>query len=136
MPRVPQASWLTALVIVSAWSILPPYLGPPLGLELDVSSSVEVVDHVLPGLVAVAASGMALALARDGDTDSFAALGALGACALAGLWETASHATLLLDAGDPERPWDAVLFHAWPGPVILILSVFLLIAPRRSEAAR
>lgn len=133
MRAVPQALWLTALLLVSAWSIVPPYLGPPLGLELDVSDSVEVVDHVLPGIVAVLGAGMALMLARSGEADSSRALGALGACALAGLWETASHAPLVYDAGDPERPWDAVIFHAWPGPAILGLALFLLLAPPARE---
>ena len=136
MRAVPLVPWLTALILVSAWSIAPPYLGPPLGLELDVSDSVEVVDHVLPGVVAVFAAAMALVLARSGETESGRALGALGACALAGLWETASHAPLVLDAGDPERPWDAVIIHAWPGPVILALSLFLLFAPRAQEPVR
>ena len=135
MRPVPLVPWLTVLVVVSAWSIVPPYFGPSLGLELDVASSVEVVDHVLPGAVALAGSGMALLLARNGDTESLSALGALGACALAGLWETVSHASLVLDAGDPGRPWGAVAFHAWPGPVILVLSLVLLLTPRPERPA-
>jgi hypothetical protein len=130
---VPQVPWLTALVLVSAWSIAPPYLGPALGLDLDVSDSVEVVDHVVPGVVAALAAGLALTLARSGEADSGRALGALAACALAGLWETASHAPLVFDAGDPERPWHAVIFHAWPGPVMLALALFLLLAPPARE---
>jgi hypothetical protein len=125
----PELPWLAALVAVAAWSIVPPYLGPALGLELDVSSAVEIVDHVVPGVVALAAGAVALALARRGETDSTRALAAVGACALAALWGTASHAPLVLDAGGSERPWGAVLFHALPAAVLLALSLRLLLSP-------
>ena len=121
--------WLAGLLAAAAWSAVPPYLGPPLGLELDVSSSVEVVDHVLPGAIAAVAAGLALHLARRGETDSTRALMAVGACALSGLWNAASHTPLLLDAGSDERPWDAVLFHSVPGLALTALALVLLLRP-------
>lgn len=134
-PTGSQVPWLALLTAVAVWSIVPPYLGPPLGLELDVSASVEVVDHVLPGIVGVAAAGLALILARGGETDSTRALAAVGACTLAALWQTASHAPLVLDAGGSERPWDAVLFHTVPGVTLLALSLLLLLRPPGSSRA-
>lgn len=128
--------WLVALAALAAWSIVPPYLGPVIGLELDVSSTIEVVDHVLPGLCAVAAACIALVEARRGQTDSMRALAALGVCALAGLFQTVTHVTLVLDAGGPQQPVAAVALHATPGPLLLALSLWLLIRPQPGDAAR
>jgi hypothetical protein len=126
--------WLIALAALSAWSIVPPYLGPLIGLELEVSSTVEVVDHVLPGLCAVAAAYIALVEVRRGQGDSFRALAALGVCTLAGLFQTVSHATLVFNAGSPGHPVDAVILHASPGPLLLGLSLWLLVRPQPGDA--
>lgn len=143
MPRDPQRSSdaetttferaLIALAAIAAWSILPPYLGPAIGLPLDVSATVELVDHVLPGLVAIAAAGLAFAESRRGRADGTPALAALGACALAGLFQTVSHAPLVLATGDPGHPVGAVVLHSTPGPVLLVLSLVLLLRPEREE---
>lgn len=127
--REPIERWLIVLAGVGLWSILPPYLGPLVGLELDVHASVEIVDHVLPGLAAFAAALVALAQARRGMTESIPALAALGVCVLAGLFQTVSHAALVLAAGGPLQPVDSVVLHASPGPVLLLLSLWLLLAP-------
>lgn len=136
-PPAPQPieKWLLALAALALWSILPPYLGPLVGLELDVSSSVEVVDHVLPGVIACAGALIARAEVRAGAADSIRALAALGACALAGLFQTVTHAPLVLDAGGPLAPVDSVVLHASPGPALLLLSLWLLLAPPAAERA-
>jgi hypothetical protein len=126
-PRLER--WLIVLVAVAAWSILPPYVGPLLGLELEVASSVEVIDHVGPGLLAVAAASAALVLVRRGRSDSLLVFAALAVCALAGMFQTVSHMTLVRDAGDPLTPVDAVVLHATAGPVVLALSLWLLLRP-------
>ena len=133
--RTPLERWLIALAALAAWSIVPPYLGPLIGLDLDVAATVEVVDHVLPGLCAVAAAYIALVEVRRGQTDSFRALAALGVCALAGLFQTVSHATLALNAGSPGHPVDSVVLHATPGPLLLGLSLWLLLRPQPGDAA-
>lgn len=128
--------WLLVLAGLALWSIVPPYLGPVIGLELEgVASSVEVVDHVVPGLLACAAALIARGDVRRGGADSIRVLAALGVCALAGLFQTASHATLVLDAGGPLQPVDSVVLHATPGPALLLLSLWLLLAPPTARRA-
>ncbi len=113
---------LAFLGLLGAFSILPPYLDP-----LNVDSSVEVVDHVVPGVIIAASSATSVLLLRAGrQLDSLLLLVAVALCVLAALWETTSHVPLVLDAGQPETPWRAVLLHSLPGPAILVLSVFLL----------
>lgn len=121
------------LIAVAAWSILPPYVAPPLGLELDVSSTVETIDHLIPGALAVIAVSVALVLVSRGQADSLAAFAALAACALAGLFQTVSHIPLVRDAGGPLQPVGAVILHATPGPVLLALSLWLLLRPPPSR---
>lgn len=117
------------LVALGAWSIAPPYLGPLIGLELDVADRVEFVDHVLPGAVVVVLGLVALTLARAGRADGMPCLAATGACLLGALWSATSHAPLWLDAGQPQTPWGAVLLHATAGPLMAALSLWLLSRP-------
>ena len=125
---------LAFLGVLGAVSILPPYVGPALGLELDVSATVEVVDHVVPGVTVIAFSVLALFLLRRGwHSDSLPLLFSVAVCMLAGLWETTSHVPLLLEGGTPEAPWGTVLMHSLVGPPVLVLSIALLarmLAPR------
>jgi len=121
---------------VAAWSIVPPYLGPVIGLELEVASSVEVVDHVLPGASAIAAALIARGEVRRGDDESVRVLAALGICVLAGLFQTVTHFTLVLDAGGPLQPVDSVVLHATPGPVLMGLALWLLLRPPSPARAR
>lgn len=120
---------LVVLAALAAWSIVPPYLGPPLGLELAVSSTTEVVDHVLPGAVAIAGALLARAYARRGEPEAMGAMAGLAACVLAGLFQTVSHLPLVLDAGGPLQPVGAVALHSTPGPALLALSLWLLLRP-------
>jgi hypothetical protein len=119
--------WRGLLVALGAWSILPPYIGPDLGMDLDVSSGVEFVDHAIPGAAVVICGTISVMLARGGAAGSLADVIALGACCLAGFWELATHFTLWLDAGDPGKPWDAVILHTIAGPLITILAAWLLL---------
>lgn len=119
--------WRLGLALLGAWSIAPPYLGPVIGLELDVKDSVEVVDHVLPGVLIILCAGLAaLQVRRDpAAEDSTAGLVLMGTCALAGLWQTVTHAPLVVDGGEPGSPWDSVILHATPGPLLVLLSIWL-----------
>lgn len=122
--------------MLAAWSIVPPYLGPLVGLELEVASSVEVVDHVLPGGAAIAAALIARSEVRRGNEDGARVLAALGVCVLAGLFETVTHVTLVLDAGGPLQPVGSVVLHASPGPVLMGISLWLLLSPPSAPPPR
>lgn len=128
---------LALLGTLGALSILPPYVGPPLGLELNVASDVEVVDHVVPGLTIVICAFSALVLLRSGRTtaDSFALALAVGVALLAAVWEVSSHAPLVLDAGGPDTPWGTVLFHAVPGWVVAGAALAVLLRVLSAEPA-
>lgn len=111
---------------LAAWSILPPYLGPLLGLELDVPAGVEAVDHLVPGALALAAAAWTVGLARRGETQSTRVSGAFAVCALAGFFQAVTHISLVFDIGDVGRPADAVLLHATAGPALLALAAWHL----------
>jgi len=132
-PSTKLERWLIALIAVAAWSILPPYLGPLIGLELDVATSTEVVDHVLAGVLAMVAGLLALSFARRGETDSLRLLAALGVCALAALFQTVTHIPLVADAGGPLQPVGSVILHSTPAPVLLALSLWLMLRPVGEE---
>lgn len=129
-PAAPSAKLerrLIALIAVAVWGILPPYIGPPLGLELDVPTSTEVVDHVVAGALAIAGAALALTFARRGETDSLRLLAALGVCMLAALFQFVTHVPLVLDAGGPLQPVDTVILHSTPSPVLLAMSLWLML---------
>lgn len=128
---------LAVLGALGALSILPPYVGPPLGLELNVAADVEVVDHVVPGVAIVVCAFSALLLLRAGriETDSFALALAVGVSLLAAVWEVSSHAPLVFDAGGPETPWGTVLFHAVPGWAVAAAALAVLLRVLGAEPA-
>ena len=99
-----------ALAVVAAASGVPPFLA-----ELDVADSVEIVDHVVPAVVATLAALFAPATI------------ALAICALSGFWEVATHVTLVFDAGTAGRPVGTVAVHALPGLALVGLSLWLLL---------
>ncbi len=51
MAASPQIRWAAALTGLSAWATGVPWLARAVGLELDVATRLEVVDHVVPGVV-------------------------------------------------------------------------------------
>ena len=119
---------LVLLGVLGALSTLPPYVGPPLGLELDVASNVEVVDHVIAGGTVVVFSLLAAWLLRNGriTSDSPVLMGAVALAVLGAVWQTTSHVPLVLDAGTPQIPWGTALFHAIPGPLVTVVALVLL----------
>ena len=126
-----------ALGVLGVLSILPPYLGPVVGLELDVRAKVEFVDHVVPGLVVGVCGMLAALLARRGELAEGALVfvGLTGACFLAGLWQTVTHVPLVLEGGTPVTPWDSVVLHSMAGPVILALALWLVLRARAGDSA-
>ena len=134
---------VTGLILLGALavlSMLPPYVGPPLGLELDVASNVELVDHVVAGGTVVVCSFVAAWLLRTEriTTDSPFLMGAVALGVLGAVWQTTSHVPLVLDGGGPLTPWGTVLFHAIPGPVVTVVALILLwrVLSEESDAER
>lgn len=118
------------MAILGALSATPPYLGPAIGLELgEIDSIVEVVDHVVPGVIVFLVAGASFLLLRAGrvSSDSLVLASAVAVCMLAGVWETSSHVPLVLDGGRPETPWGAVVLHSALGPVIAALGLWLVL---------
>ena len=130
--------WLGALALLGAWSALPPYVGPPLGLKLDIATRLEVADHVVPAVIIVASAAIAALALRGGRrmTESVLVLGAIGVCVLAGIWETATHVPLLLQGGESNARWGAVLLHSTAGPAVLALSLPLLMRAAGPDIGR
>lgn len=93
--------------------LVAPYVSRGVGLPVPVAPSVEVVDHVLPGLVVLAAAGAVLAIRR------FSLVATLVAT-LAGFWISATHLPLLLQANRGEESWPAALIHSTGGILILV----------------
>jgi len=111
--RRDEARGTAALALLGAWTIVVPYLAVPLGLEVKVESIVEVVDHVVPGLL-VAGAGLYLTMLarRRSLAGAQTALLAGAVCFLAGFWVLATHAPLLVDATRPAgASWTAALWH-------------------------
>ena len=111
-----------ALAVAAAWSIVPPYIA-----ALAVDDAVEVVDHVVPGVVSLAAALFVVHRDRGGDRASTPVLLALGICAVGGVWETLTHVTLVADAGEPGHPVGSVALHASAGPLLLALALRCLL---------
>ncbi len=107
--------------LVGAWSLLPPYRGP----VLNTADRVEFADHVVPGVVVIAVSALALVLglvlARRATTDLLFPAGLV--IVLAGFWMTATHLPLVLQATRSEAPWGATIHHSLPGLAVLVLGV-------------
>lgn len=105
-----------ALLAVTAWGAVPPWIGPWVGWDVaNVPLRVELVDHALPAVVlaAVALAGLA------GWLPLIVALAGV----LAGLWMTATHVPLLAQAADGLVGWDTALFHSLPGILLLALTI-------------
>jgi hypothetical protein len=100
-PRAHAGRAQLVLALLGGLSILPPYLGPAIGLGLDVPADVEVVDHVVPAVAIALAAVAAAVLARRGEEAerSLLSLALLGLCFLGGLWQAATHLPLVLEGG-------------------------------------
>ncbi len=116
-------------LFAGAWALLPPYSGP----ALDTAMRVEIADHVVPGIAVLVVSVVSLLVARNGAGGAGFMLVAGLAVLLAGLWMTATHVPLVIDATRDRAPAGATLYHAAPGVAVLALG-FLWAAFYWSEA--
>jgi len=113
-----RLAWVVAALGIA--SIAVPDTGRALGVDVDVDRSVEIVDHVVPGLATVVA---ALVLWMSAERFGVQ-LAAWGAVLLAGLWVTVSHIPLVADAGQGVVGWPDALFHATLGAPILLIGLW------------
>jgi len=109
MPASLQARLAAALAGLAVWATVSPWLGEAVGLGLDVATRLEIADHVIPGLVALAAA--ALLATRGAKPGSVIWLGAGAIAFLTGLWITSTHVPLIPDALDGVAPWAPALLH-------------------------
>lgn len=99
-----------------AWGLVAPYAGTAMGLVIPgLQAKVEVVDHVVPGLVIVP---VALYTMFAGKVSLIGSLAAL----LAGFWMTATHVLLIRDAGRGLVSWATALWHTLPGVAVLAVA--------------
>ncbi len=133
MQALSQVRWSTALAGLAVWATTVPWLAEAVGLELDVSPRLEIVDHVIPGVVMLAAA--ALLAARGGPRGSLVWLGVAAIAFLTGFWITATHVPLIPDALDGAAPWGAALVHLSTGPPIMLLGLWLLLRGPSSDNA-
>ncbi len=120
-----RAPFAGAGVLVGAWAFLPPYTGP----ALNTAARVEFADHVVPGIVVVAISILALFAGSRGDAEPLLFGAGLGVV-LAGFWMTATHFPLVVQATRGEAPWGATVYHSLPGLAVLLLGVAWAVAYR------
>ncbi|MCA1844735.1 MAG: hypothetical protein LC792_16390 [Actinobacteria bacterium] len=105
-------------------ALLPPYLGPALE-PLEIRK--EVADHVVPGVVVLAISAVALWVAGRPAGPPPTALFVAGlVITLAGIWMTATHVPLVAQAvrHQPQAPWPATVWHTLPGLAVDALGLW------------
>ncbi len=127
-----------ALALLGAWTIVIPYLGRALGLEVKVPARVEVVDHVIPGaLVAMAALYLIMLARRTSLAGAQTALLAGGVCFLAGFWVLSTHVPLLADAaGSSSASWAAALWHSSTAVPIVVLALWFVLRSSSADPGR
>jgi hypothetical protein len=108
-----------AALVVAAWAVLPPYVGP----GIHTPASREVADHVVPAVVLLAVSAAALFLVpqmpRPGPFLFLAGL----VTTLAGIWMVSTHVPLVTQARRHEVSWLAAAHHSLPGLAVLVLGL-------------
>jgi hypothetical protein len=117
-----------ALGALAAWAIAVPWIARVLGLELGVPTRLEVIDHVVPGVVVLVCCAALAHPTAAGPAGSLPWLGIAGIACLSGVWITATHAILLPEAIDGVSPWGAALLHLSAGPPIAVLALSMLLA--------
>lgn len=114
--------WLPLLgLLIGLWAIVPPYI-VRFG-ELDVRSSVEFVDHAIPGAVVMFVAFLGYVQLRSTDPSQTQLLVGGGVIALAGFWMLSTHVGLIAEARQGDVPAGAVAWHGLPGLAVLLLGL-------------
>jgi predicted membrane channel-forming protein YqfA (hemolysin III family) len=116
------------LAAIGAWTVVVPYIGNALGFDVNVRPIVEVVDHVIPGLLLLLAALHLRRLAARGRlAGQPTALIASGVAFLAGFWIFATHVPLLADAARSALPWGGAIWHSIAGLPVLGLACWFVV---------
>ena len=94
-------------VVVGVWGSLPRFVDSGLLTE----DRVEVVDHVVPGVVVIVVSLISVAVARRSAKPGPVLFVAGLVVLLAGLFMVATHVPLVMQATREEAPWGGTVFH-------------------------
>ena len=94
-------------VVVGVWGSLPRFVDSGLLTE----DRVEVVDHVVPGVVVIVVSLISVAVARRSAAPGPFLFVAGLVVLLAGLFMVATHVPLVMQATRDEAPWGGTVFH-------------------------
>lgn len=111
-PAAPAGPDLPAIVPIAGlgvalWASLPKYSGPPLNVE----AAKEVADHIVPAIVVLLASLVAMAAGRRAKGPGAVRFMAGLTVLLAGLWMLATHLPLVAEATRDLAPWPATVYH-------------------------
>jgi hypothetical protein len=122
-PSPPASAFRTWLPIVGVpvgvWAALPHFLSPPLAT----TDRVEIADHVIPGLVVIAISTLALVMWRKAGRPEWPMFAGGLAVLLAGLWMAATHLGLVAQATCDEAPWAAAIYHGASAVTVLLFGL-------------
>lgn len=121
-----RPAWV--LAVLAAWGIAVPWAARAVGLPLDVATRLEVIDHVLPGVVVLVCCAVLLHPRAGGPPGSLRRLAVTGVALLAGLWITATHLPLLPEAVDGSSGWGPALLHLSAGPPVVARATWMLLA--------
>lgn len=111
------------LLAIGVWGTLAPYIGP----EVPVEAVVEVVDHVVPGVILLAVAAFSLYLKRFELISS-------GLAFLAALWMFTTHVPLIAQAARDEFPWAGSLWMFVPSALLLVLTAAAAFLAWREDA--
>ena len=105
-------------LVAAGVAVLPPYTASDIGT----STRVEVADHVVPAVLMVLLSLVALARRRDPAPGMFPLVAGLGVL-LAGLWMTATHLPLVAQARRDEVDAGIAAYHTIPGLIVVVVGL-------------
>ena len=120
-------------LVIGVWAMLPPWVGPKLH---GIPVKREVVDHIVPGIVVVAASVLVLVAGRRGRSAETLGLLTGMIVFLAGFWMTATHLPLVGQAQDGSVPVPSVVNHVLPGLTLAALGIVWSASYWRSSTSR
>ncbi|MGH9277063.1 MAG: hypothetical protein ACRD12_02990 [Acidimicrobiales bacterium] len=107
-PRDPRW-WLPwAGLLVGVWATLPQYSGPTLMTE----ASKEVADHIIPGILVLIVSAVAVVTGRSNKGPNLTPFICGTVVLLAGFWMMATHIPLIVQAFNDEAPWAGTIYHS------------------------